>query len=151
MSARVRLGLLVLSAFTLRCACAVASEFYVAPDGRDTNAGAQDAPFATLARARDTVRALKRGGPLPDGGITVWIKGGVYRFDTTLELKQEDSGTAGAPITYRAWVGENVVFDGSGPIDVTSLQPVEQPVSAQFPPPPNVGPAGTSTRRHLSG
>jgi hypothetical protein len=126
MSARVRLSLLVLSAFTLRCACAVASEFYVAPDGRDTNAGTQNAPFATLARARDTVRTLKRAGPLPDGGITVWIKGGVYRFDTTLELKQEDSGTAGAPIAYRACVGENVVFDGSGPIDVTSLQPVEE-------------------------
>jgi len=68
---------------------------------------------------------LKQAGPLPEGGVTVWIREGVYRFDTTLQLGPEDSATADGPIVYRACVDENVVFDGSRPIDATSLRKVE--------------------------
>ena len=75
-----RVFLSVMCALTLCSVCADASEFYVAADGRDTNLGTQGAPFATLARARDAVRALKQAGPLPDGGVTVWIREGIYRF-----------------------------------------------------------------------
>lgn len=125
--AKVRkVSLSVMCALTLCSVCADASEFYVAADGRDTNLGTQGAPFATLARARDVVRALKQAGPLPDGGVTVWIREGIYRFDTTLQLGPEDSGTAGAAVVYRACVGEDVVFDGSRPIDATSLRTVEE-------------------------
>lgn len=120
-----KVHLFVISALALCSVCADATEFYVAPNGRDANVGSRDAPFATLTRARDAVRALKQAGPLPDGGVTVWIREGVYRFDTTLQLGPEDSGTADAPIVYRACVDENVVFDGSRPIDTTSLRKVE--------------------------
>ena len=101
---------LAMFALTLSSICADAAEFYVAPDGKDTNAGTQGAPFATLARARDAVRALKQAGGLPDGGVTVWIRGGVYRFDTTMQLGPEDSGTKDAPIVYRACVGRERRF-----------------------------------------
>ncbi len=37
-----------------------AVDFHVAPGGRDAGTGAADAPFATLVRARDAVRALKK-------------------------------------------------------------------------------------------
>ena len=33
-----------------------AADFYIAPNGKDSNPGTQAAPFATLAKARDSVR-----------------------------------------------------------------------------------------------
>ncbi|MBQ7814910.1 MAG: hypothetical protein IJ387_10520, partial [Thermoguttaceae bacterium] len=35
----------------------VVGEFFVSPNGNDANAGTENAPFATLERARDAVRA----------------------------------------------------------------------------------------------
>lgn len=117
--------LTAVAALTLCSVLVDAAELTVAPGGADTNAGTRGAPFATLARARDAVRALKQAGPLPDGGVTVWIREGVYRFDRTLQLGPEDSGTTVAPIVYRACVDENVVFDGSRPIDATAFRKVD--------------------------
>ena len=37
--------------------------FYVAPDGDDSNPGSKERPFATLSRARDAVRKLKKTKP----------------------------------------------------------------------------------------
>ncbi|MCL1919687.1 MAG: hypothetical protein FWG50_01200, partial [Kiritimatiellaeota bacterium] len=36
--------------------------FYVSPQGSDTNVGTKKAPFATLERARDEVRAARQTG-----------------------------------------------------------------------------------------
>ena len=51
---------------------------YVATDGVDGSPGTRTKPFATLERARDAIRALKQKGGLPPGGVTVWLRGGVY-------------------------------------------------------------------------
>ena len=85
-----------------------AVEFFVAPDGSDVEAGTKDKPFATLARARDAVRAANK-----EGGATVWVRGGRYRVTDTLELAAEDSGGwANAQVVYRAYGREVPVFDG---------------------------------------
>ena len=39
-----------------------AAEFYVAPSGDDHAQGTREQPFASLERARDAVRQLKKGG-----------------------------------------------------------------------------------------
>lgn len=75
---------------------------FVGPAGSDSAAGTKAAPFATLAKARDTVRALH--GKLPAGGVTVWLLGDV-RLAETFALAKEDSGTADRPVTYRAVAG----------------------------------------------
>ncbi|MFZ2657268.1 MAG: right-handed parallel beta-helix repeat-containing protein [Victivallales bacterium] len=97
-------------------------EFFVSPDGSDANSGRADSPFATLAKARDTVRALKAGG-LPAGGVAVTLKSGEYTVTETLALTAEDSGTAASPIVYRAEKkGSAVLYGGrrlSGFIPVT--------------------------------
>ncbi len=82
---------------------------YVAPNGADTNPGTQDRPVATLAAARDLVRSekAKRGGP-----ITVIVRGGTYYLPETLVFTREDSGSATAPIVYRAADGETPVISG---------------------------------------
>lgn len=86
------------------------AEFFVAPGGRDENAGTETQPFATLNRARDAVRSLNKAGPLPSGGVTVWLRGGDYPVSETFRLSREDSGAPGAPIVYSAYRHEKVRF-----------------------------------------
>lgn len=51
-------------------------DLYVATDGNDANSGSREAPFATMVRARDAIREIKRTGALPEGGTTVWLHEG---------------------------------------------------------------------------
>ena len=58
---------------------AMATVFHVATAGVDTNTGTIEQPFATLERAREAIRELKKpSGGLPAGGATVYLRGGVY-------------------------------------------------------------------------
>ncbi|MBO7688032.1 MAG: right-handed parallel beta-helix repeat-containing protein [Kiritimatiellae bacterium] len=90
-----------------------AVEIHVAPNGNEDGDGSAAKPFASLVRARDAVRALKKAGPLPAGGVAVCLHGGVYRLSETLELGAEDSGEPGAPIVWRAWKDERPVLTGA--------------------------------------
>ncbi|HPA19774.1 MAG TPA: right-handed parallel beta-helix repeat-containing protein [Verrucomicrobiae bacterium] len=95
-------------------------ELYVAPDGNDANPGTIGQPFATLERARDEIR---KSGPGSRTAATVHVRGGVYHLAHTLTLGSEDSGTAEAPIIYRAYRDERPVLSGGLPI--TGFQPHE--------------------------
>jgi len=101
------------------------TELFVAPDGRDTNPGTKAEPFGTLERARDQIRALKREGRLPAGGAVVSLREGVYYFDGTFGLAEEDSGTEAAPIVYRAFPDEEVRLNGGK--EITGFRPVTDP------------------------
>ncbi|NOY82222.1 MAG: hypothetical protein GXP31_14585 [Kiritimatiellaeota bacterium] len=87
-----------------------AAELYVAPDGNDDGDGSAAKPFATLARARNAVRALTAAGV--DGPVCVHIRAGEYPVAETLALTAEDSGRPDAPIVYRADKKGEVVFYG---------------------------------------
>jgi len=95
--------------------------FHVAPGGSDTATGTE--PFASLEQARDAIRQLKRADGLPVGGVAVVVHGGEYQVVQTFELREQDSGTAGAPIIYRSARGETPRFRGgvrlSGFVPVT--------------------------------
>jgi len=99
--------------------------FHMAPNGNDSNDGTEGNPFLTLHRARDAVRTLKqaRGGPLPSGGVTVVVHGGMYAVSETFALNTEDSGRPDAPVVYRAGEGETPVF--SGGIRIANWTPIE--------------------------
>ena len=102
-----------------------ANEYYVAPDGKDVNPGTKTAPFATLERARDAVRDLRKAAPA--GGITVWLRGGTYAIKQTLEFTDADSGTAAAPIRYRACPGETVRLMAGRVITAADCKPLTDP------------------------
>jgi hypothetical protein len=89
-----------------------ALEFFVAPNGSDTHPGTRRQPFLSLEQARDAIRKRTQLGPLPPGGVTVWIRGGQYCVRDTFTLATQDSGTASAPVVYAAWKGERPVFGG---------------------------------------
>ena len=84
--------------------------YHVSSKGDDRNSGALEKPFATLERARDAVRALKKA-PLTKP-VQVLIGEGTYCLSSPFVLKPEDSGTAECPITYEAQTGARVVISG---------------------------------------
>ena len=95
------------------------ADFYVAVNGNDAWSGklaapnppGTDGPFATLARARNAVRALKaaEGVRTP---LTVMIRGGKYFPHNPLTFTGDDSGTVDAPVSYQAYPGEQPVLSG---------------------------------------
>lgn len=99
-----------------------AREFFVATDGDDSNPGTKARPFATLERARQAVRELKKAGPLPKGGVAVNLRGGTYRRTQSFELGEQDSGTCDAPVIYRAELGEKATLSGGA--EVRGFRPV---------------------------
>ena len=105
-----------------------ATHLYVAPTGSDSADGqSPDRAFASLNRARDELRRLKTSGPLPTGGVAVEIAGGTYTLSESFALSAEDSGTAAAPIVYRAYQNQPVRLLGGRVIPRSALRPVSDP------------------------
>lgn len=86
-----------------------AAEFHVAPGGDDAAAGTADAPFASIARAREAVRDVLAD---MDADVAVVLHGGTYRLAKPLKLTPEDSGMNGHAVIYRAAAGETPVLSG---------------------------------------
>ncbi|MGJ8678096.1 MAG: right-handed parallel beta-helix repeat-containing protein [Akkermansiaceae bacterium] len=100
-------------------AAAGAVDFFVSPQGSDQwsgtlasqNAEGNDGPFASLARARDAVRELKKGPISKD--IVVQIRGGSYQLKETVVFGLADSGTEDFSITYEAYPDEKPIFSAA--------------------------------------
>ncbi len=107
-------GLIVsVIAFSPDRSAAQVSEYYAASDGVYDAPGTIAAP-TTLVGARDKIRAM---ASTPTGGITVYLRGGVYELEETFSLTHDDSGTAVSPITYRAYQDETVRVSGGRQLD----------------------------------
>ncbi|MEM9026249.1 MAG: hypothetical protein AAGB06_04870, partial [Verrucomicrobiota bacterium] len=90
------------------------ADFYVAPDGDDSNPGSEAQPFQTLEAARDAIRPLIQAGLTRD--IEVLIRGGTYRMTETVVFGLEDSGTVDHRIIYKAYPNEEPVFSAGFPV-----------------------------------
>jgi hypothetical protein len=93
-------------------------QFYVASDGRDSNPGSIDRPFASLSRARQAVRSLPRPWA---GDVFISLRAGTYWLDSTLELNQSDSGMDGNRVFYQPYLygtpsQESVSLSGGWPV-----------------------------------
>jgi hypothetical protein len=94
---------------------AQSADLFVSPRGKDRWSGRRaapegdDGPFATVSRARDAVRELRKT-QTPERTIRVELRGGTYYLENTLEFGPEDSGTEQAPVVYAAAPGERVVL-----------------------------------------
>ena len=82
---------------------------HVAPHGADANAGSREAPLRSLAAARE--RSRSSAGERP---VEVVVADGIYYLPETLVFEPRDSGTAEAPVVFRAAnEGEAVLSGGS--------------------------------------
>ena len=87
-----------------------AAEVWLAPDGNDRNPGTQDQPVASLPRARDLARALRKNTA---GPLAVIFKSGMYPVREAFALTAEDSGQDGAPVVWKAAApGQAIVYGG---------------------------------------
>ena len=105
-----------LSGSTLFEGAEVYADFFVAANGNDNwsgkldspNKNNTDGPFATLGKARDEVRKLRRSEGNKD--ITVLVRGGRYYLNETVDFGLDDAAANGYTITYAAYPGEEPVF-----------------------------------------
>jgi Carbohydrate binding module (family 6) len=93
---------------------AAGQTYYVAPNGSDSAAGSQAAPWASIARAQAVAQA----------GDTVYFRGGTYAYTRANSgcasqtarvdaITLNKSGSSGNPIRYWAYPGEKPVFNFS--------------------------------------
>jgi hypothetical protein len=75
------------------------ADLYVATDGDDGHPGTLAEPWRTIQHAV-TVAAP---------GDTVQVRGGIYEERVTVQV----SGTVGNPVTFRSFVGETAILDGT--------------------------------------
>jgi uncharacterized protein YjdB len=87
----------------------VQATFYVSPFGNDSNSGTLAKPFATIHKARDTVRTFNWN---MTGDIIIYLRGGLYELASTLTLTNKDSGSNGYKIIYQAYNCETPVISG---------------------------------------
>lgn len=88
-------------------------EYYVASNGDDGKPGTEAQPFRTISRA--CLQMTPRYGGSSVGGVTIWIREGIYR-ETVRPLR---SGTADAPIRFIAYPGEEPIVSGANILDVS--------------------------------
>lgn len=107
-------AVLLLTAMPVSAAETVSSsnvwkEFYVSVNGNDANPGTKEAPFATVAKAKQAVREVN--GSM-QGDIVVNIAEGTYFLDSTLYFEPEDSGKNGYQVIYKGEDGKMPTISG---------------------------------------
>lgn len=93
--------------------------YWVSTGGNDSSGdGSEAAPFLTLNRARQAVRADASRGQC---AIDVNIESGTYALTAPLQFDAGDSGSINAPVTYQAAPGNASPVIISGGIPVTGF------------------------------
>ncbi len=104
---------------------------FVSPSGNDSNEGTVASPLATLHEARDRIRQLRESSENLPSSCVVHVLPGTHFLSQPFELKQHDSGTANAPIIYRAQAGHDVSL--SAGLRVDEWRPVDSKFAMKFP------------------
>jgi hypothetical protein len=116
-----------LPALSSSFSCASSAEgqlFYVAPNGSDTAAGTEAAPFQSMDRAREAVRGFIAVNSTSPQDITVYFQEGNYAVQQSVVFTEADSAPAGTRIEYRACEDATVVFFGGVSLPVSAFQPL---------------------------
>lgn len=86
-----------------------AEEYFIAPYGSSTASGTIDDPFDTLHTAIKNID--------PNGkAVVINMRGGIYYMENPAVFGVEISGSADAPVTVRAYNGEEVIISGGRPV-----------------------------------
>lgn len=105
-------------------------EYFVAINGNDQNNGSREAPFASIAGARDFLRKQKNN--LPQGEITVTVLPGEYLIKNAITFDNRDSGTTDSPICYRAAELGTVCLNSGITLKWEDFHPVSQDMRERF-------------------
>lgn len=100
------------------------TQFFISLDGSDDNEGSIEAPFFSLERARDALRALPQDERKE---ARIVLRGGRYERTTSFILERQDSGTKEFPVIYMAYPGERVVISGGPAVRLGEFSAVKDP------------------------
>ncbi|MBC2594420.1 right-handed parallel beta-helix repeat-containing protein [Ruficoccus amylovorans] len=101
--------------------------YYVSATGSDEAAGTQEAPFATLERARDRIRELRHTGKLATEGAEIVLVGDISLRKEPLTLTSKDSGTEQAPLRIMSAPGKQARLSGGISVPLADFTPVTKP------------------------
>ncbi|MFI3248520.1 MAG: right-handed parallel beta-helix repeat-containing protein [Rikenellaceae bacterium] len=83
-------------------------EYYVSPQGSDSNDGSLESPFATITKAQEAIRSLSQAER--KSNISVYIRGGEYKLSQRVRFGVEDSAPDGYKYSYEAYGDEEPRF-----------------------------------------
>ncbi len=119
-------------AFTMTLAIAPPSfadqevaQIYVSLAGSDSAEGTIEKPLKTIQAAKKKINSLKQEGGF--SGAVVNIREGIYNVGEGIALNKGDSGSEDAPITYKAYNGEDVRITSGHVLDSNKFKPVTDP------------------------
>lgn len=107
--------------------------FYVSRSGSDSNIGTREKPFATLTKAKQAARKLRKSKDFKQA-VTIFLRGGNYKLSETFSLSAEDSGTKNAPFTIAAYPGEKVVISSALHLDAGDWKPISSSIRKRLHP-----------------
>lgn len=76
-------------------------DYYIAPDGSNSNSGGIGSPWGTFDFAIDNI----------DPGDTLFVRGGTYNLNSRIQIRNNEGGTASNPINIWAYPGESPILD----------------------------------------
>ena len=86
------------------------TEYFISVEGKDSNAGSVEAPFASLEKALEEARKAS-------GEVTLFLREGTYRLQKTIVLTTAD-GNQSKTLNIRSYPGEKVVISGGQELDL---------------------------------
>jgi hypothetical protein len=88
--------------------------YHVSPNGSDSNNGSLEQPFATLVKARNTIRELPEASRRQN--IRVLLRDGTHSLSEPLVLNVQDGAPLGLTVSYEAFPGEVPILDSGAEI-----------------------------------
>lgn len=86
------------------------TEYFISVEGKDSNVGSVEAPFASLEKALEEARKAS-------GEVTLFLREGTYRLQKTIVLTTAD-GNRSKTLNIRSYPGEKVVISGGQELDL---------------------------------
>ncbi|MFQ9798217.1 MAG: hypothetical protein ACLR23_04010 [Clostridia bacterium] len=84
----------------------------------------RNVPCTPFREARNRIRQRKERKDLPEGGVTIYLRGGTYRLTESFVLTEEDGGMPGREVRYQGYPGEEVRLCGSVRVNAEDFQVV---------------------------
>lgn len=101
--------------------------FYISPNGSDTNNGSKSHPFETLEGARDAIRNNIKNKVFHKK-ITVFLRGGTYFINKSFTLDKNDLLNEQSSISYKSYKQEKVTLIGGYNLTISDFKLVDDKV-----------------------
>ena len=98
---------------------------YVSVSGNDEGAGTKRDPLATLTKARDRLRSLRKEDALGQGPVKVVVEEGTYTLKQSFQLEKKDGGRTEGRVLFTAQKGKEVRLTGGKKVPPDAFVPVK--------------------------